>query len=276
MDRSYSLSQLVDRLAEISGRNILIHPLPVSLAIELSGVRISTDDTDHICYPTVTSCIHQQHIVIRAFTYCALRRKPAGISLDDWEVLMPRVSPLRAPSGLPVQSPSRDEMIEADRRATLIGAHVIGGLYEESPGLDDSFEHLTPLWEFLRPCIPRNLLQEFDSPDARLYRLVIEISEASLRLRPHMYIAGEGFNMLKSRAASLTDQRFDSFMEAALLRIARHKTQNAYAKPTSMTFFEPSFGEGWEAELERLRQVAKFSASCQLQGAVNSIVSSGL
>ncbi|RJQ75638.1 hypothetical protein D5S17_19660 [Pseudonocardiaceae bacterium YIM PH 21723] len=62
--RPFSIERFCDRLEDLRGRPLQLHPRPVELAALPCGLYIRTTEVDHIFYDPDTSHMHQEHVIL--------------------------------------------------------------------------------------------------------------------------------------------------------------------------------------------------------------------
>ncbi|BDH10504.1 DUF6545 domain-containing protein [Streptomyces hygroscopicus] len=269
LPQQLTLEGLLDYLEEHSGRRLIAQPLTDSQGLELSGVRLSTADTDYVFYPTATSEPHREHILLRGFIQTALLGGSKGISSSDLETLMPDLGHDQVGPVLPVDPATSDRTLEAEVLATLVGERLVWPSLPQLPTMDGVLEELKPLRESLAAASGRaSFLGYFDTASSRLYRTVIEISDAALALRPYSSPGVDRLARTAARRAGRSAEMADAFVEAACLEAARRAR---FVRPAGFaTAAGPAGAQDYATEVSRLRRVAALHQSRELHALVDS------
>lgn len=250
------LAGFLNRLEERSRRKLVAHPMPEAAErrLEISTVRLSTSDADHVFYPTAASPSHRMHLLLRAFIYTAMLNGSEGISAADLQRTMPDVPLLQVHDVLPLHDTAASTADESEMLATLAGERFVR-LHDRAPRM--MIDDLTPLWASLVDSPGDGLLAQLDTEDLKLYRMVIEIAEARLALRLFRHPSTEQRARSIARQASLGPDLTVALIEVAHLDSARQARLEQHSNAVRPEFTGSPWNVDYASEISRLMHMSE-------------------
>jgi len=120
----FNLSKFCTRVALSRGRSLRLHPIQVESLAGFCGLYVEMDHIDHVYFPTHTSPIHQQHIVLHELAHllCGHRGSRPTWTMPDGLVgkLFPNLDPRLVRAALGRSRYADPEEREAETVASLI------------------------------------------------------------------------------------------------------------------------------------------------------------
>lgn len=140
LPRPFTLEALCGSLEADRGRPLRLLPLPIDSASPC-GLWVSTNEADYVFHQTVTSGLHQEHIVLHELAHMILGHDVAHEAAEDLRTeLVPKLDPNVVASVLARTSYSSAQEQEAETLADLIGSHAVRRRVQA--GADETFARL--------------------------------------------------------------------------------------------------------------------------------------